>query len=67
MRHNAGYAAIGISGEPAPSEGDIRVTRDLTRAGQILKIEVLDHIIIGRPSSEGGRDYASLKELGYFA
>ena len=36
------------SGEPQPSDADIKVTRDLIRAGQLLKIEVLDHIILGR-------------------
>jgi hypothetical protein len=35
------------SGESSPSEADIKVTRDLIRAGQILKIEVLDHVIMG--------------------
>lgn len=54
------------SGDPSPSEADIKVTRDLIRAGQLLKIEVLDHIIIGRSSSERDRDYVSLRELGYF-
>ena len=48
------------SGEPQPSEADIKVTRDLIRAGQLLKIEVLDHVIIGNPS------YCSLREMGYF-
>jgi len=48
------------SGEPAPSEADIKVTRDLIRAGQLLKIEVLDHVIIGNPK------HSSLRELGYF-
>jgi DNA repair protein RadC len=54
------------SGDPAPSESDIKVTRDLIRAGQLLKIEVLDHVIIGRSSTERSKDYASLRELGYF-
>ena len=49
------------SGEQQPSDADIKVTRDLIRAGQLLKIEVLDHIIIGRPN------HCSLRELGYFA
>jgi DNA repair protein RadC len=49
------------SGDPSPSEGDIRVTRDLIRAGQLLKIEVLDHVIVG-----AGEKRASLRELGYF-
>jgi len=35
------------SGESTPSEADIRVTRDLIRAGQLLKIEVLDHVVVG--------------------
>lgn len=48
------------SGDPTPSEADIKVTRDMIRAGQLLKIEVLDHVIIG----SGKR--ASLRELGYF-
>jgi DNA repair protein RadC len=48
------------SGEPEPSEADIKVTRDLIRAGQLLKIEVLDHVIMGH-----GR-HASLRSLGHF-
>jgi DNA repair protein RadC len=54
------------SGDPTPSEADIKATRDLIRAGHLLKIEVVDHIIIGRRSAEREKDYASLKELGYF-
>jgi DNA repair protein RadC len=54
------------SGDPTPSEADIKVTRDLIRAGQLLKIEVLDHVILGRRTTERERDYASLRELGYF-
>ena len=54
------------SGDPTPSEADIRATRDLIRAGQLLKIEVLDHVILGRRTAENGRDYVSLRELGYF-
>ena len=54
------------SGDPTPSEADVKVTRDLIRAGQLLKIEVIDHVILGRASAERAKDYASLKELGYF-
>ncbi len=54
------------SGDPTPSEADIKVTRDLIRAGQLLKIEVLDHVIIGRATPERSKDYVSLRELGYF-
>lgn len=49
------------SGEPQPSESDIKVTRDLIRAGQVLKIEVMDHVVMGNPT------HCSLRELGYFA
>ena len=55
------------SGDPSPSEADIHVTRDLIRAGQLLKIEVLDHVILGRRAAANGKDYVSLRELGYFA
>ena len=54
------------SGDPAPSEADIKVTRDLIRAGQLLKIEVVDHVIIGHATAERAKDYSSLRELGYF-
>jgi len=54
------------SGDPSPSEADIKVTRDLVRAGQLLKIDVLDHIILGRATKDRPKDYASLRELGYF-
>lgn len=48
------------SGESQPSEADIKVTRDLIRAGQLLKIEVIDHIVMG------AGNHSSLKALGYF-
>ena len=53
------------SGDPTPSKADITVTRDLVRAGQLLKIEVLDHIILGRRTDERPRDFVSMEELGY--
>ncbi len=49
------------SGDSQPSEADIKVTRDLQRAGQLLKIEVVDHVVIGRPN------FTSLRALGYLA
>ena len=48
------------SGESTPSEADVKVTRDLIRAGQLLKLEVLDHVIVGNGN------HASLRCLGYF-
>jgi DNA repair protein RadC len=60
MRYNIRYAAYGISGESTPSEADIKVTRDLIRAGQLLKLELLDHVVIGNGN------FSSLRALGYF-
>ncbi|MBN2508233.1 MAG: DNA repair protein RadC [Verrucomicrobia bacterium] len=54
------------SGDPTPSEADIKVTRDLIRAGQVLKIEVLDHVILGQATQLRPKDFVSLRELGYF-
>lgn len=47
------------SGDPAPSQEDIHVTRRLVEAGKMIGIEVLDHLIIG------DRKFVSLKEKGY--
>lgn len=54
------------SGDPTPSEADIRTTRDLIRAGQLLRIELVDHVVIGSPSPERPRGYCSLRESGHF-
>ena len=54
------------SGDPTPSESDIKVTRDMIRAGQLLKIEVLDHVIMGDCCDGRTKPYASIRELGYF-
>jgi DNA repair protein RadC len=54
------------SGNPTPSDNDIKYTRDLIRAGQLLRIDVLDHVIMGRATSDWPKDYVSLRELGYF-
>ncbi len=50
------------SGDPAPSAEDVAITRQLAQAGQLLGIELLDHVVIGA----AGR-YVSLKErkLGF--
>lgn len=47
------------SGDPEPSAEDIALTRRLTSAGQLLGIEILDHLVIG----EAGR-FVSLRERG---
>ena len=56
------------SGDPTPSEADIKITRDLIRAGQLLKIEVLDHIVIGNPNHLSLQEswlFLQLTDLGF--
>jgi len=45
------------SGDPQPSEDDIKLTRRLVEAGNIVGIEVLDHVIVA------DRSYVSLKGM----
>jgi len=52
------------SGDPTPSSDDIKITRELVEAGRIMKIEVLDHIIVGKRTPGRPNDYVSLKEMG---
>ena len=53
------------SGDPTPSEADVKVTRDLVRAGQVLKISVVDHLIFGQATNQRPQDWVSLRELGF--
>lgn len=46
------------SGNPTPSQSDIEVTKRMVKAGNVLGMDILDHIIIG----DG--NYISLKEQG---
>ena len=48
------------SGDPEASEDDIELTKRLAQAGEIVGIEVLDHIIIS------DKKYLSLKRQGLF-
>jgi DNA repair protein RadC len=61
IRHNA-VALIAVhnhpSGDPTPSAADVALTAELARAGDLLDVDVLDHLIIGR-----GR-HSSLRRLG---
>jgi DNA repair protein RadC len=50
------------AGDPSPSREDIEFTRRLHKAGEIMGISLLDHIIGGNGS---GR-FQSLKESGVF-
>jgi DNA repair protein RadC len=49
------------SGDSNPSQADIRVTRELAHAGKMLRIEVLDHVIVGNSQ------HHSLRQMGYLS
>ena len=49
------------SGDSSPSPEDVAITRSIIAAGQLLDIDVMDHLII---SGQGGQIFASLKERG---
>jgi DNA repair protein RadC len=46
------------SGDPTPSSADVALTAEVTKAGELLGIDVLDHLVIGH-----GR-HVSLRRLG---
>ncbi len=46
------------SGDPDPSPNDVSLTRELQQAAELLDIELLDHVVIGR------KRFVSLKERG---
>lgn len=48
------------SGDPQPSDDDIRVTARLAAAGRWIGVELLDHVIMGGP---GWRSLARMGEL----
>lgn len=61
VRHNCTAVIVAHnhpSGDPTPSPDDIAVTRELIKAGELIDIRVLDHIVVGK------RQYVSMKERG---
>lgn len=46
------------SGDSAPSGADIQLTRRLVSAGEVLGIELLDHVVLGH------NEHSSLRDLG---
>ena len=47
------------SGDPSPSPEDVRVTEEIVKAGKLLDVDLLDHIIVGHELR-----FVSLKERG---
>lgn len=52
------------SGDPTPSSEDIKVTKQLIAAGEVMGIKVLDHIVIGHRRQNATSDFLSLREAG---
>lgn len=55
------------SGDPTPSQADIDMTRQIIDAGKLLKIDVHDHLIVGRQGIKGAatdQRVVSLKAIG---
>ena len=53
------------SGDPAPSTPDINVTRLIREAARAVDIQLLDHVILGRPGADpAGKGYYSFREAG---
>jgi len=51
------------SGDTSPSGADIKVTKNLKAASETIGIDLLDHIIIGNPTSDAtGQGYFSFAE-----
>jgi len=66
ISHQADYVALchnHPSGDPTPSDADIKVTKHLAQTGRHLGIFVLDHVVLGLPSERRKRDYCSLKDM----
>lgn len=53
------------SGDPSPSAADIQVTRQLREASRILAIDLVDHVVLGRPEMDpAGRGFYSFRDAG---
>ncbi len=52
------------SGNVTPSDADVRVTRQMKQAGELLRIELLDHVILGAPRAGEKKAYFSFKDEG---
>jgi DNA repair protein RadC len=53
------------SGDPTPSMADIKMTRQLRDAAQAVDIQLIDHVVLGRPATDpGGLGYYSFRASG---
>ncbi len=53
------------SGDPTPSSADLKVTRRLRDASEVVEIDLLDHVVVGDPSVDPrGLGYYSFHDAG---
>lgn len=52
------------SGDLTPSEDDIKLTRALLRAAEVMAVPLKDHIVIGDVNRPDGKRYVSIRESG---
>lgn len=53
------------SGDPSPSQADIRATRQLREAAKVIQLDLLDHVIVGQQEHDpAGSGYYSFAEAG---
>lgn len=53
------------SGDPSPSQADIRATRQLREAAKVVQLDLLDHVVIGQSEHDpNGTGYYSFAEAG---
>jgi DNA repair protein RadC len=68
LRHAASAVIVAHnhpSGDPAPSHADRAVTRQLAEAGRVVGVELLDHVVVGRPESDpAAKGWFSFGEAG---
>jgi hypothetical protein len=68
LKHAASAAIVAHnhpSGDPTPSPADRAVTRQLADAGRVVGVELLDHVVVGRPEADpAGRGWFSFGEAG---
>ena len=52
------------SSDTTPSAEDLRLTTKMIEAGKVIGIKVLDHVIIGSPTTDNPRAFTSLRQSG---
>ena len=52
------------TGDPSPSQKDLMFTELMVSAGEIMRIDVVDHLIIGHKTKTRSIDFVSMRRMG---